>query len=446
MRNTSPPVRTLDDLVAYFHGAEKPRSKWRVGAEAEKFAVTETGTPVGYSGPGGIAELLDLLSQKFGWHPVRETIDGPVIALKRREASITLEPGGQVELSGAPHESVHDICREFRTHIDELAMISEGLGIRWIGIGFHPFARREQLEWVPKRRYDVMRGYMPGQGSMALDMMLRTTTVQANLDFSSEEDAMRKLRVALRIQPIVSAMFANSPIVEGVPGGDLSRRTRVWLNVDPDRTGLIRSLWDNTASYEQYARWAANVPMFFFEREGVLHRNTGQTFTDFLKNGFNGENATLKDWELHLSTLFPEARLKTTIEVRGADGQTTRMTCALPALWKGLLYDDQSLDEVDSTTSRLTFAEVERSRSDIAKHALDATLDARRVGEWAATLVRIAADGLDRQKSPDRKSESVHLERLKALVDGGRTPAHRILDAYEQSQDIRRSVFDITTI
>jgi glutamate--cysteine ligase len=275
---------TRDDLLAPFESAFTPEPLWRVGTEAEKFGVLNEGArPIAYDGPRGVRATLELLESTFGWYPRAEHEGGEIISLERGTESITLEPGGQVELSGAPHASIHDSAREWYSHLDELHHVGERLGITWLGLGFHPFALQSELPWVPKLRYAVMREYLPTRGGLGLDMMRRTCTVQANLDYSSEADAMQKVRIALRLSPVITAMFANSPLVEGRITGEQSHRARIWLDTDPDRTGLLPFMWGDEASFERYIEWALDVPMFLIKRSGRVVHNTGQTFRVFLR-------------------------------------------------------------------------------------------------------------------------------------------------------------------
>ena len=425
------PIVDLDDLLLPFHEAEKPRRRWRIGTEAEKFGVLEdTGLPIPYEGDRSVLVVLDSLRQRHGWYPESEYVGGETISLRRGDSSITLEPGGQLELSGAPLETVHETCQEIRGHMAELEAISEDLGIVWLGLGFHPLATAEQSPWVPKLRYSVMREYLPTRGSMAIDMMQRTATVQCNMDFSDEEDALRKLRLGLRLSPIVTAIFANSPWVEGRATGERSHRARVWLNMDPDRSGLLPFLWgDDEGSYRDYVDWALDVPMFLIRRGQSVIRNTGQTFRSFLSDGASGERATRGDWETHLNSLFPEARLKRTLEVRGADAQSTDRLCSLPALWKGLLYEPDAMAKAESLVSRLSVEEAEAAREPIADRALRAKLGGREVAEWASEVLAIASGGLARLNhlSGAGKDERVHLDELQRLVDEGLSPADALL-------------------
>lgn len=421
------PIRSFDDLLAHFYASIQPRSEQRIGAEMEKFGVyTRDASPVHYAGDRGILRVLQALEADFGWEAEHETPGSPLIALKRGGASITLEPGAQLELSGAPLRTVHEIRTELEGHLNELAPISRELGITWLGLGFHPFARRADLEpMVPKPRYPVMREYLPTRGGHALDMMLRTCTVQANYDYESEADAVRKLRVALKLSPLTTAMFANSPWKEGVSAGGPTYRGRVWLDVDPDRSGLLPSMWDAKATFATYVEWALDIPMFLFKREGEKVLNTGQTFRSFWKSGFEGNHPTQADWQMHLNTLFPEVRLKKTLEIRGADAQRIGTACALPALWAGIFYDDRALAEAEALSADWTFADVNASREVLWREGLRTAFRGAPLQGLAERLLEIAEGGLARRgrtRSSDGQDERVHLAALKALVARGETP------------------------
>lgn len=439
-----PPTKALevDDLLAPFHAAETPRERWAIGTEAEKFGLTREGGPLQYEGPGGVRELLEELHAKHGWTPVREYADAPLIALRRGGASITLEPGAQLELSGAPLDTIHQTCAELRGHLAELRSISEPRGIRWLGLGFHPLASQAELPWVPKLRYGVMKEYLPTRGAMAHDMMRRTATVQANLDYADEADAFRKLRIALRTQPIVTAMFANGPWVEGEATGGRSHRAKVWLHMDPDRSGLLPFAWNEDATYQDYVQWALDVPMFLFKRGKTVHHNTGQTFRAFMEDGFEGLKPTYEDWETHLNTLFPEARLKKTLEVRGADSQPQPRICALPALWKGLLYEPKAMDAVDDLTASWSLEALEAARPAIAERALAADFGGRKVLEHAQEIVAIASDGLQRLGNLDGRGrdERIHLRPLKELLDAGESPADLLLRTVGETPSVEALV------
>jgi glutamate--cysteine ligase len=373
---------------------------------------------------------------------VRERAGGPIIALTRGGESITLEPGSQFELSGAPLATIHAICSEFHRHMDELSPISKSLGIRWMGLGFHPFAKRTDLGFVPKARYGIMREYLPTRGALALDMMLRTCTVQANFDYASERDALRKLRVGLKLSPLTTAMFANSPWYEGAAHGGLTYRGRVWLDVDPDRSGLLPSLWADGSGYREYVEWALDTPMFLFKRRDKVIANTGQTFRSFWKDGYKGHKPVLGDWTLHLNTLFPEVRLKNTIEIRGADAQGKATRCALPALWTGLYYDERALDGAEELTADWRHDEVAAVRADVAKRGVRAVFRGKPMVDLAIRVLELAEGGLARRARtrPDGKDERIHLARLRQLLEKGLTPADKLLDGMDPANDFRREV------
>jgi glutamate--cysteine ligase len=443
------PIRTHDDLLAHFYESAKPAREFRIGAEMEKFGVyTATGEPVPYEGDHGVLRVLSSLVDGHAWAPEAEKAGGPIIALLRNRASITLEPGAQLELSGAPLETIHQICAELRGHMAELAPVSKDLGISWLGLGFHPFAARGELQFVPKQRYSVMREYLPTRGAHALDMMLRTCTVQANYDYLDEADAMRKMRVSLKLSPLTTALFANSPWKEEKPHGGLTYRGRVWLDVDPDRSGLVPALWEKDASFARYVEWALDVPMFLIKRDGEKVANTGQTFRSFWKNGFEGHHATQGDWQTHLNTLFPEVRLKKTIEIRGADSQGSAMACALPALWTGILYDDRALAEADALTADWKHDEVSATRPGIWEKGIRASFRGSSLQGVAERVLEIAEGGLERRafKRPDGKDERIHLARLRDLVAKGQSPADRLLREVPPGDGFRARVIGATEL
>jgi glutamate--cysteine ligase len=431
------PIRRFEDLLEHFADSQRPRSEWRIGSEMEKGGVyTATARPVPYAGEHGVLRVLQYLAREHGWQEDRETPDAPLIALLKNGASVTLEPGAQLELSGAPLHTIHETCTELRGHLAELAPISRELGITWLGLGFQPFATRAELEpMVPKTRYPIMREYLPTRGCHALDMMLRTCTVQANYDYESEADAMKKLRVALKLSPLTTALLANSPWKERAPIGGVTYRGRVWLDVDPDRSGLVPPMWAKDASYASWAEWALDIPMFMFKRDGHKVANTGQTFRSFWKSGFEGHHATQADWMMHLNTLFPEVRLKKTIEIRGADAQHTRFACALPALWTGIFYDDRALAEAEALVGDWTHAEV-------WKLGLRAPFRGAPLVGLGEKVIAIAEGGLERRgfKRPDGKDERVHLARLKELVAHGQTPADLLLETVKAGPDFEKRV------
>ena len=435
----SEPIRRREDLVSPFAEACKPPSEWRVGPEMEKFGIFEaTRLPLPYAGPRSVVRILEELARVHGWTPEREHEGGPIVALARGDASVTLEPGGQLELSGGKSDSIHQVCAELRAHMREIGPLSRSMGVRWLGVGFHPFARREDFDWVPKQRYAVMKSYLPTRGGHALDMMLRTCTVQANYDYASEKDAMRKMHVALALAPLTTALFANSPWKEGRAHGGLTYRGRVWLDVDPDRAGLVPQLWKKAARFDDYVEWALDVPMFLFKRDGHAIANTGQTFRSFLKGGFEGHHATLDDWKLHLNTLFPEVRLKKTIEIRGGDMQSTDLACALPALWTGVFYDDAALGQAEALVEDWGHDEIAELRSRVWREGLRATFRNAPIAAVAEQVLAIAEGGLERRARIDASTgedERVYLTRVRSLVGEGRTPADALLEGLEHEKD-----------
>ncbi len=425
------PLRGMDDLLALFHEAEKPRARWLIGTEAERIAVSAAeGAHLPYDGPVSVLTIFDRLIGEQGWKPESETEGGPIIALRRENASVTLEPGSQIELSGAPYKTVHEGKSESDAHWAALQPILEDLGLVWLGLGCHPFGSVDELGWVPKMRYAVMQRYMPTRGSMAAEMMTKTCTVQANLDYASEDDAMRKVRVGLRAQPLVTAMFANSPWEGGKRSGYRSYRGLIWLHMDPDRSGLLPFAWKDHPSYVDYVEWALDAPMFLVKRNGKPHYNTGQTFRSFLEEGFQGIKANQGDWASHLSTLFPEVRLKNTIECRGADEQRPEMLFALPALWKGLLYDETSFRAFEGLVDPWAFPEVERQRDALMRHGIRTKFMNREAVDWAGQLLELAEAGLRRigDRNEKGEDESVLLRPLRELLVTSRCPADVLLE------------------
>jgi glutamate--cysteine ligase len=445
------PLRSPDELLEYFHASEKPRSAWRIGAEAEKFGIDAlTGAPLQYEGGNGVLRVLSALIEAHGWQPERETPDGPIIALRREQAAITLEPGAQLELSGAPLPDIHGICAEARGHMAELRHISSEMNLVWLGVGFHPLARQPDLPWVPKQRYRVMREFLPTRGSGALDMMRRTATVQANFDYSDGEDALRKLRVSLVMAPLINAMTANSPFFEGRISGKKSLRGEVWLRMDPDRSGLLPQLWrKEKLGYRDWVEWALDAPMFLFKRDGRVIENTGQTFRDFMTNGSQGERPTRADWKLHLNTLFPEARLKNTLEVRACDSLPTPLACSVAALYTGLLYDQRALELAEVFAARLSYEEISAARPALIEQGLGASIAGRPARELALEVLEIGRAGLVRRAriSGGGNDESIHLLRLAELNESGRSPSDLLTEGLSNDDpDLTREIIARTRI
>ncbi len=421
------PLHSRDDLLAVFYESCSPSQ--RVGPEMEKCGLHFADlAPVTYEGVVS-AVLADLVIH-HGWKSDSERDGGPIIALEKKNASVTLEPGGQLELSGAPAIDVHAIQDESVAHMLELKDVSRRLGVRWLGIGFHPFARREDLRWVPKDRYKTMREYFPTVGKYGIDMMLRTCTVQANLDYANEEVAMRTMRLSLAIAPLTTAMFANSPIVEGRAFGGVTMRGLVWTDVDASRSGLVPGIWKKNARFDDYVAWALDAPMFILKRDGAAIPNTSQTFADFMKHGKDGLTATQGDWRLHLNTLFPEVRLKRTIEIRAADAQGAELASALPALYAGLLYDTRAMDALEAIVESWTFDEVDTTRAQIWKTGLRTPFRGAPIAKIAEKVIDVARGGLQRRARKDDRGrdESVYLNELVELASHAKSPADDLLE------------------
>jgi glutamate--cysteine ligase len=392
--------------------------------------------PLPYDGLRGIRALLDGLATRFGWQPVVE--HGNPIALTKGGCNISLEPGGQFELSGAPLETLHQTCCEVHTHLDELKKVTEPLGIGMLGIGFQPKWRREDIPWMPKARYRIMRAYMPKRGKLGLDMMLRTCTVQVNLDFASEADMVRKFRVGLALQPIATALFANSPFVEGQPVGFLSYRSHIWTDTDPDRSGILPFVLEPGMGFERYVDWMLDVPMYFVYRDGRYLDTSGQSFRDFMAGklpALPGERPTLSDWADHLTTAFPEVRLKRFLEMRGADAGSWQSLCGLPALWVGLLYADGALDAASELVRDWTPEEHAWLRAEVPKHALATRFRKGTVGDLAREVVAIARAGLKARARIDwdGQDETRYLTRLEQIAADGRTPAEEKLERFRET-------------
>ncbi len=429
-----PRIETRDDLLKVFARGEKPRDRWRIGTEHEKFVYrTADHRAPSYDEPGGIRDLLNGL-QRFGWSPIVE--GGNVIALAGPDGAISLEPAGQLELSGAPRDNLHETCAEAARHLAQAKAVGDELGLGFLGLGFWPDKRRDELPIMPKGRYDIMLRHMPRVGSLGLDMMLRTCTIQTNLDYSSEADMVLKFRTSLALQPVATALFANSPFREGTPNGYLSYRSHVWTDTDPARTGMLPFVFEDGFGYERYADYMLDVPMYFVFRDGKYIDAAGHSFRDFLAGKLAvlpGETPTLADWNDHLSTAFPEVRLKSFLEMRGADGGRWHKICALPAFWVGLLYDQAALDAAWDLVKGWSNAEHQRIRDEVPRLGLATrTPDDRSFRDLAAELLEIAARGLGaRARLNDAgDSEDGYLDPLREVVRSGKTPAELLLDQY----------------
>ncbi len=429
---------TFDDLVADFDRGFKPKSEFRVGSEHEKFVFRIPGhATVPYEGEAGIHALLTGI-KRFGWSEILEPRpDGghTLIGLSRGGASVSLEPGGQFELSGAPLESVHDICVEIGAHLTEARQVAGELGLGFLGLGFAPEWTRQQCAVMPKGRYKIMSSYMPKVGKLGLDMMFRTCTVQANLDFASEADAVAKMRLSLALQPLATALFANSPFVEGKPTGYLSSRARVWTDTDPARTGMLDFVFQDGFCFADYARWALEAPMYFVKRDGLYLDASGMSFRDFMDGRLPllpGERPTIKDWRDHLNTLFPEVRLQNYLEMRGADTGPPERLCALAAFWMGLLYDDAGTAAAWDLVKHWQIEDHERLRADAARVGLRAIVDGRSLQALALDVLAISRRGLKNRGriGPSMTDEAGFLASLDEIAETGVTAADRWLELY----------------
>ena len=434
-----PLIESRADLIAPMAKGEKPRDAWRIGTEHEKivYALNDHHAP-SYDEAGGIHDLL-VAMQAYGWSPVEE--GGKIIAMSGPDGAISLEPAGQLELSGAPLENLHQTCAETGRHLQQCKEIGEKFGIGFLGLGMWPDKRRDQLPIMPKGRYAIMLRHMPRVGTMGLDMMLRTCTIQTNLDYSSEADMAQKFRVSLALQPLATALFANSPFTEGKPNGMLSYRSHIWSDTDPARTGMLPFVFEDGFGYERYVDYILDVPMYFVFRDGKYIDAAGQSFRDFLDGKLSvlpGEKPRASDWVDHLSTAFPEVRLKSFLEMRGADGGPWNKICALPAFWVGLLYDQGALDAAWDLVKHWDMDGREALRSSVPKLALDAPLPKSfrggggKLKDIAAEVLAIARSGLNARGKLNGAgdNESGFLGPLDEIVASGKVPAQVLLDKY----------------
>jgi glutamate--cysteine ligase len=430
-----PPIEHHEDLLIPFRKGEKSADAWRIGTEHEKFVYrTADHRAPSYDEPGGIRDLLMGLTE-FGWEPVIE--NGNVIALAGPDGNVSLEPAGQLELSGAPLEHLHLTCAEAGRHLHQAKTIGERLGLGFLGLGMWPDKTRADLPVMPKGRYAIMLRHMPRVGTLGLDMMLRTCTIQVNLDYSSEADMVRKFRVGLALQPLATALFANSPFTEGKPNGFLSYRSHIWSDTDPARTGMLPFVFEDGFGYERYADYALDVPMYFVYRDGSYIDVAGQSFRDFLDGklpGLPGEKPRLSDWNDHLSTAFPEVRLKSFLEMRGADGGRWSRICALPALWVGLLYDGGALDAAWDEVKHWTLEERQQLRDIVPRLGLKArTPSGETLQQLGARILGLAEAGLNARARLNAAgdNESGFLDPLREIVARGVTPAEVLLERYQ---------------
>lgn len=431
------PIESRDQLAQYLEDGCKPKADWRIGTEHEKFGYClETRKPIPYDGERSVRALLEGLRDGFGWSPVEEA--GNIIGLTKDGANVSLEPGGQLELSGAPLETIHQTCDEVNVHLAEVKTIADRLGMGFIGLGAAPDWSHEDMPMMPKGRYRLMTDYMGRVGTHGTQMMYRTCTVQVNLDFASEPDMVQKMRVALALQPVATALFANSPFFDGEKNGHVSWRSRIWRDLDADRTGMLPFVFEDGFGFERWVDYALDVPMYFVYRKGEYIDALGQSFRDFLDGklpALPGETPTLSDWADHLTTAFPEARLKKFIEMRGADGGPWRRICALPAFWVGLMYDQTALDAAWEVCKDWTEAERDQLRIDASVKGFKAEIGGRSMLDIARDVVAISEAGLKargRQGAGGMLPDETHfLNALKESLEMGMTPAEELLASFD---------------
>ena len=432
--SASPLIESTAQLCDYLAAGSKPKDKWRIGTEHEKFVYCRTSLKhVPYEGDNGIRAILEKLGQETGWEIIAES--GLPIGLKGEGASVSLEPGGQFELSGAPLENIHQTCDEVHRHLDSVKKVCDPLGVAFLGMGFTPIAKRSEIPLMPKARYDIMRRYMPKVGDLGLDMMHRTCTVQVNLDFASEADMAMKFKTSLALQPIATALFANSGLYEGKPSGYASWRAHIWTDTDPNRTGLLNFVFEDGFGFERYVDYMLDVPMYFVRRGGKYIDAAGLSFRDFLKGELSvlpGERPTMLDWEDHLSTAFPEVRLKTFLEMRGADGGPWARICALPAFWVGLLYDDAALAAAWDVAKGWTTEMREQLRDDAARFGLKAQIGGRSVQDVALEVLEISRGGLRARARLGnlKEDETTYLDPLVKIAKSGITMGEYTADHF----------------
>ena len=436
------PLGGLDEMIGWMAEGCKPKDKWRIGTEHEKFPFYIDGnSPVPYGGDRGIRALLEGMRERLGWEPIVDA--GHIIGLVEPtgQGAISLEPGGQFELSGAPLETIHQTCREGNAHLAQLREIAEPLGIRFLGVGGSPKWTLADTPRMPKSRYDIMTAYMPKVGSQGLDMMYRTCTIQVNLDFDSERDMRRKMQVSMKLQSLATVLFASSPFTEGKPNGLQSWRGDIWRDTDNQRAGILPFVFSDNFGFADYAEWALDIPMYFVIRDGRYHDATHVTFRQFMAGALKGEvsdpEPTLGDWTNHLSTLFPDVRLKRFLEMRGADGGPWRRICALPAFWVGLLYDEAALDAAEQLTAGWSMGEVITARDAAPRDGLATQIAGTSMHALAREVLAISRTGLKNRArlNDDGYDEAHFLSPLEEIVARGTTDAQVMLDAWHTRWD-----------
>ncbi|MCA1243413.1 glutamate--cysteine ligase [Stappia stellulata] len=433
----STPITGVAELAATLEAGCKPADAFRIGTEHEKFGFNLADlSPIPYEGPRGIEAVLTGMERLLGWERIED--NGLIIGLADPVGggAISIEPGGQFELSGAPLENLHQTCRETNCHLSQVREVAEPLGIGFLGLGMTPTWRREDIPVMPKSRYQIMTRYMPKVGTLGLDMMYRTSTIQVNLDFSSEADMRKKMQVGLALQPVATAIFANSPFTDGKPNGFRSYRAEIWKDTDNDRSGGLPIAFDASFGFETYVEWAIDVSMYFVKRGSTYHDVTGTTFREFMNGALKGvipdPTPTIGDWNNHLSTLFPDVRLKKYLEMRGADGGPWRRICALPALWVGLMYDDGVLDQAHEMIRDWSAEEREALRNDVPAGGLETRFRNGRVLDLAKEMLALSREGLKRRArvNDGGQDERVHLAAVEETLASGLSPADVMLRRY----------------
>ena len=436
------PIENNEQLVGWLSEGCKPKDQWRIGTEHEKFGYCiKTFKPVPYEGDNGIKAILEALQSETHWEAINDA--GNIIGLYNpvEGGAISLEPGGQFELSGAPLETIHETCRESNQHLAQVKKIAADLGIGFLGVGASPLWTFAETPMMPKSRYNIMKNYMPKVGSQGHDMMFRTTTIQVNLDFADEQDMVRKLQVSLKLQSMASALFANSPFTEGKPNGLLSWRSDIWRDVDNQRGGYHPFMLESDFGFQKYSDWAMDIPMYFIIRDGKYLDCTHITFRQFLEGALKGEikdwRANMGDWGNHMSTLFPDVRLKRFLEMRGADGGPWQRICALPAFWVGLLYDEGALEAAEEVTAAWTPEMVGELRDSVPKNGLRAEIEGKPLLHFAKEVLEISRSGLiaRNNQNADGLDETAFLAPLEDVVGAGKTPAEVMLDKYHGEWD-----------
>ncbi|MFC7291078.1 glutamate--cysteine ligase [Hirschia litorea] len=444
----APRIESKDQLIAHIAAGCKPREEWRIGTEHEKFGfLTDGNRPVPYEGKASIRAMLEGLRDRFNWEPIEE--EGRIIGLKKDGASVSLEPGGQLELSGAPLEHIHQTCNEVGVHLKEVREIADEIGIAFLGLGFSPIWSLEETPMMPKGRYKIMRDYMAKVGRLGRQMMFRSCTVQTNLDYSSEADMVQKMRVSLALQPIATALFANSPFAEGRTNGFQSYRAHVWSDTDPDRTGMLPFAFEEGYGFERYVDYVLDTPMYFVRRNNQYLDASGKSFRDFLEGKLDvvpGDKPTMDDFDDHMSTLFPEVRLKQFLEMRGADSGPWGQICALPAFWVGLLYDQQSLDDAWELVKGWSAAERESMRLCAPVMGLQSPIGNATLQDVAKDVLALSRAGLKRRAklSTSGDDETGFLRDLDLIAETGENPAQRMLKKYhgEWNRDLSKAFVD----